>query len=70
MPTTGLLCANCRNRSGVVTPLNGGTILAKMSQGDVVVALHTRCEQAWAEKNDCQSLVPLKGVNASRGTAN
>jgi hypothetical protein len=60
MPTAGLLCSHCNDASDVVSPFNGTTLLASTRAGEVIVALHTRCEGLWAEGNDCWSLVPLK----------
>ena len=60
MPTAGLICNHCNDASDVVSPFNGSTLLASTWAGEVIVALHTRCEGLWAEGNDCRSLVPLK----------
>jgi len=60
MPIAGLVCSHCNDASDVVSPFNGGTLLASTPAGEVIVALHTRCEGPWAEGNDFRSLVPLK----------
>ena len=60
MPTAGLICSHCNDASDVVSPFNGSTLLASTPAGEVIVALHTRCEGPWAERNDFRSLVPLK----------
>jgi hypothetical protein len=60
MPNTGLICSQCNDAADVVTPLNGSTLLAKTPTGEIIVALHKRCEGAWADKNNCETLVPLK----------
>jgi hypothetical protein len=60
MPNQGLVCSQCNDVADVVTPLNGSTLLAKTMTGELIVALHTRCEGTWAEKNNCERLVPLR----------
>ena len=60
MAKTGLICSYCNDASDLVSPFNGSTLLASTRAGDLIVALHTRCEGLWAEGNDCRSLVPLK----------
>jgi hypothetical protein len=62
MPSTGLICSQCNDVADTVTPLNGSTLLAKTLTGEIIVALHTRCEGAWAEKNNCERLVPLRRI--------
>jgi len=47
----------------MVTHYNGSTLLANTSRGEIIVALHTRCEQSWANKNDCRTLVPLRKMH-------
>jgi hypothetical protein len=73
MPNTGLICSQCNDVADVVTPLNGTTLLAKTMMGEIIVALHTRCEGTWAEKNNCERLVPLRrcvsGMRAVRASA-
>lgn len=63
MPNTGLICSQCDDVADVVTPLNGGTLSAKTTTGEMVVALHTRCEGAWAEKNNCERFVSLRKMH-------
>jgi hypothetical protein len=60
MPNTGLICSHCNDVADVVTPLNGSTLLARTMTGETIVALHTLCEETWAEKNNCERLVPLR----------
>jgi hypothetical protein len=60
MPTTGLICSQCNDATDIVTPLNGSMLLAKASSGEIIAALHTRCTGTWAQKNDCETLMPLK----------
>jgi hypothetical protein len=60
MRTTGPICGQCNDAADVVTPLNGSALLAKTVTGERVVALHIRCEGQWADKNNCETLVPLK----------
>jgi hypothetical protein len=60
MSPSGLICSHCNDVSDVVTPFNGSTLLANTSSGEMIVALHTRCEGAWADKHNCRTLVPLK----------
>jgi hypothetical protein len=60
MRTTRLICGLCNDVADVVTPFNGSALLAKTVTGEIVVALHKRCEGQWADKNNCQTLVPLK----------
>jgi hypothetical protein len=63
MSTTGLICSHCNDVSDVVTPYNGGTLLANSDAGETIVALHVRCEQAWADKHPYRTLVPLKKMH-------
>ena len=58
-----LICSNCNDAADPVTPYNGKTQLASTSHGEVIVALHKRCEQAWADQNECRLLVPLKKLH-------
>jgi hypothetical protein len=60
MAMRGLICSHCNDASDAVSPLNGSTLLASTLNGEVIVALHTRCEGLWAETNDCRTLIPLK----------
>jgi hypothetical protein len=60
MLTNSLICGQCNDPAEPVTPVNGSTLLAKTATGDVVVALHRRCEGAWADKHNCETLVPLR----------
>jgi hypothetical protein len=64
MPNTGLICSQCNDVADVVAPLNGSTLLAKTPTGEIIVALHKRCEGAWAEKNNCERLVPLRKMRS------
>jgi hypothetical protein len=63
MPNTGLICSQCNDVTDLVSPLNGSTLLAKTAAGEMIVALHTRCEEAWAEKNNCERLVSLRKIH-------
>jgi hypothetical protein len=65
MRTTGPICGQCNDAADVVTPFNGSALLAKTVKGEIVVALHKRCEGQWADKNNCQNLVPLKKMRRS-----
>ena len=65
MPTFGLICSHCNDAADAVTPFNGKSLLASTSHGELIVALHNRCEGTWAEKNDCRTLVPLRRVRDS-----
>jgi hypothetical protein len=60
MPTFGCICNFCDDVSDLVTPCNGSTLLAQTAHGEIIVALHTRCEEAWADKHSCRTLVPFK----------
>jgi hypothetical protein len=66
MPTFGLICNHCNDVTDVVTPFNGKSLLASTSHGEIIVALHHRCEGTWADKNDYRTLVPLRRVRHSR----
>jgi hypothetical protein len=66
MPTFGLICSHCNDAADAVTPFNGKSLLASTSHGEIIVALHNRCEGTWADKNDCRTLVPLKEVRHLR----
>jgi len=65
MRTIGPLCGQCNDAADVVTPFNGSALLAKTATGEMVVALHKRCEGLWADKNNCETLVPLKKTRRS-----
>jgi hypothetical protein len=65
MRTIGPLCGQCNDAADVVTLFNGSALLAKTERGETVVALHKRCEGLWADKNNCQTLVPLKRMRRS-----
>jgi len=54
------VCDHCNDVSDLVSPFNGSTVVARTTQCEVIVALHTRCEQAWADKHSCRTLVPLR----------
>ena len=60
MSMHGLICNYCNDASEFVTGSNGSTVLASTSKGEMIVALHTRCEEAWADNHNCRTLVPLK----------
>jgi hypothetical protein len=59
MPITGLICSHCNDAVDVVSPLNGSTLLASTNAGEVIVALHTRCEGFWAEKKRLPDFGPV-----------
>src|SRR5262249_5953526 len=61
----GLICSYCSDISDVVTSRNGSNLLASTSQGEIIVALHSRCEAQWAEKNSCRTLAPLRKIRDS-----
>ena len=65
MRTAGPICGQCNDAADVVTPFNGSALLAKTLRGEVVVALHKRCEGLWADKNNCETLVSLKKMRRS-----
>jgi hypothetical protein len=65
MRTIGPMCSQCNDAADAVTPFNGSALLAKTVAGEVVVALHKRCEGLWADKNNCETLVPLKRMRQS-----
>jgi hypothetical protein len=65
MPTFGLICSHCNDATDVVTPFNGKSLLASTSHGELIVALHNRCEGTWADRNDCRSLIPLRKMRHS-----
>jgi len=58
-----LICSQCNDPAEAVTPYNGSTLLASTSRGDIVVALHRRCEAEWADKANCRTLVPLRKLH-------
>ena len=60
MFTYGFLCSHCSDPTDLVTPQNGTTMLASIGRGELIVALHGRCEAAWADKAGCRTLVPLR----------
>ncbi len=60
MPKFGCVCNFCNDDSDPVSPYNGSTLLAQTARGEVIIALHTRCEEGWAEKYSCRTLVPLR----------
>ena len=70
MPIHGLICSHCNDASEIVSPLNGSTLLASTLNGEVIVALHTRCEGLWAETNDCRTLIPLKAATHAAWSSN
>jgi hypothetical protein len=63
MLTNGLICSHCNDSADLVTPLNGSTLIARTSGGDIIVALHRRCEGIWADKHNCDALVPLRRMH-------
>ena len=65
MPTFGLICSHCNDATDVVTPFNGKSLLASTFRGELIVALHNRCEGTWADKNDCRTLKPLRKMRHS-----
>ena len=69
MRTIGLICNQCNDSADVVTPFNGRTLLARTVRGETVVALHKRCEEPWANKNNCEALVPLKKMRRPDSSA-
>jgi len=60
MSSFGCVCNYCNDVSDLVGPLNGSTLLAQTAHGEMIVALHTRCEEPWANKYSCRTLVPLR----------
>jgi hypothetical protein len=77
MQMTRLICSQCNDPADALTSYNGSTHLARTSQGEMVVALHKRCESAWADLHNCRTLVPLRkmhrwnspSVQSRRGTS-
>jgi hypothetical protein len=59
------ICHGCLDAHDLVTPLNGQTFLAKTAVGESAVTLHTRCVVDWADKNNFQTLVPLRKARAA-----
>jgi hypothetical protein len=59
------ICHQCLDAHDLVDPLNGATFLARTGVGEIVVTLHTRCLNAWAEANSFQALVPLRRSRAA-----
>ena len=66
MRTIAPMCGQCNDAADAVTPSNGSALLAKTVTGEIVVALHKRCEGLWADKNNCETLVPLKKTRGGR----
>ena len=69
MRTVILVCNQCNDSVDLVTPFNGRTLLASTVRGETIVALHKRCEDAWADKNNCETLVPLKKMRRTESSA-
>jgi hypothetical protein len=69
MRTMGLICNQCNDSTDVVTPFNGRTVLARTVRGETIVALHKKCEETWADKNNCETLVPLKKIRRPESSA-
>ncbi len=65
MLTIGPICSQCNDAADLVTPFNGSALLAKTVTGEIAVALHKRCEGLWADKNSCETLIPLKKMRRS-----
>ena len=63
MQSSRLICSQCNDPADTVSPYNGSTLLASTSQGEIIVALHKRCEADWAERHNCRTLVPLKKMH-------
>jgi hypothetical protein len=63
MQTSRLICSQCNDPAEAVSPYNGSTLLARTSKGEMIVALHKRCENAWAEMHNCRTLVPLRKMH-------
>jgi hypothetical protein len=59
------ICHQCLDAHDLVDSLNGATFLARTGVGEIVVTLHTRCLNAWAEANSFQALVPLRRSRAA-----
>jgi hypothetical protein len=49
MSTFGCVCDHCNDISDLINPYNGSTLFAQTLRGGMIVALHTRCEQAWGQ---------------------
>jgi hypothetical protein len=62
MPSIGLICSQCNDVADTITPLNVSTLLAKSLTVEIIVALDTRREGAWAEKSNCERLMPLRRI--------
>jgi hypothetical protein len=69
MRTMGLICNQCKDPADVITLFNGRTLLARTVRGETIVALHKKCEEAWADKNNCDTLVPLKKMRRPESSA-
>jgi hypothetical protein len=65
MRIMGPMCSQCNDEADFVTPFNGSALVAKTMKGETIVALHKRCEGLWADKNNCETLVPLKKMRRS-----
>ncbi len=65
MSKLGCVCDHCGDTADLISPYNGTTLFARISRGETIVALHTRCEQAWADKHSCRTLVALKKMRHS-----
>jgi len=59
------VCQQCRDTHDLVTSMNGKTFLAKTETGEITLALHTRCLDAWAAENSFQALVPLRRTSSA-----
>jgi hypothetical protein len=54
------VCYQCLDTRDPITTTNGQTFLAKTAVGEIAVALHSRCVDAWADNNSFKTLVPLR----------
>ena len=66
MPTFGLICSCYNDAADVVTPVNGKSLLANTSHGEIIAGLYNRCEGTWTDKNDCRTLTPLRKTRHSK----
>jgi hypothetical protein len=64
------ICHQCLDSHDLVDLLNGTTFLARTVVGETGVTLHTRCQNAWAEANSFQALVPIAKIAGCRTTMN